>query len=75
MNPAASHSKYLQAQETLQPYLKKIFAWTKENDLILDPDKSTAALYTPDPAEYNTTLNLRINKTLIPKGKTPEFTG
>src|SRR6476469_6497135 len=24
MNPAASHSKYLQAQETLQPYLEEI---------------------------------------------------
>ena len=51
MNPAASHSKYLQAQETLLPYLEEIFTWTKENDLILNHDKSTATLFTLDPAE------------------------
>ena len=44
-------------------------SWTKENDLILNPDKSTATIFTPDPAEYNKTLNLRINNTLIPKVK------
>src|SRR6478609_5818296 len=48
MHPAASHSKYLQAQETLQPYLEKIFAWTKENDFILNPDKSTATFFKPE---------------------------
>jgi len=66
MNPAASHHNYLKAQETLQPYLEEIYSWTKENDLILNPDKSTATLFTPDPAKYNKTLNLRINNTLIP---------
>ena len=73
MNHAASHHNYLKAQETLQPYLEEIFFWTKENDLILIPDKSTATLFTPDPAEYNKTLNLRINNTLIPTAKTPKY--
>ena len=75
MNPAAAHCKYLKAQETLQPYLEEIYTWTKENDLILNPDKSTATLFTPDPAEYNTTLNLRINNTLIPTVKNPKILG
>src|SRR6476469_8017704 len=71
MNPAASHHNYLKAHETLQPYLEEIYSWTKENDLILNPDKSIATLFTPDPAEYNKTLNLRINNTLIPTVKNP----
>src|SRR6476469_1338454 len=68
MNPAACHHNYLTAQETLQPYLEEIYSWTKENDLILNPDKSTATLFTPDLAEYNKTLNLRINNILIHTG-------
>src|SRR6476469_4015966 len=71
MNPAASDHNYLKAQENLQPYLEEIHSWTKENDLILNSDKSTATLFTPDPAEYNKTLNLRINNTLIPTVKNP----
>src|SRR6476661_2097300 len=69
MNPAASHHNYLKAQETLQPYLEEIYSWTKENDLILNPDKSTATFFTPDPAEYNKRLNPRIYNTLIPTVK------
>ena len=62
MNPVASHKNYHKAEELLQPYLQIIYDWTTENDLILNPDKSTATLLTPDPAEFNTILNL---------GKTP----
>src|SRR5207244_8776139 len=54
------------AQNRIQPYLNDIFTWTKQNDLQLNPDKSTSTLFTPDPAEYNTTLKLTINNTLIP---------
>src|SRR6476619_4301071 len=73
MNPAASHHNYLKAQETLQPYLEEIYSWTNESDLILNPDKSTATLFPPDPAEYNNTLNLRINNNLIPTVKNPKI--
>src|SRR6476661_1055901 len=75
MKPAASHHNYLKAQETLKPYLEEIYSRTKENNLILNPDKSTATLFTPDPAEYNKTLNLRINNTLIPTVKNPKILG
>src|SRR6476469_5862347 len=75
MNPAVSHHNYLKAQETLQPYLEEIYFWTKENDLILNPEKSTATLFTPHPAKYNKTLNLKINNTLIPTVKNPKILG
>src|SRR2546426_4880100 len=51
------------------------FTWTKQNDLQLNPDKSTSTLFTPDPAEYNTTLNLTINNTLIPTIRNPKILG
>src|SRR6476469_7694738 len=75
MNPVTSHHNYLKAQETLQPYPEEIYSWTKENDLILNPDKFTSSLFTPDPAEYNKTLNLRINNTVIPTVKNPKILG
>ena len=81
MNPASSHKNYQIAKQNIQPYLQDIFAWTKSNDLILNPDKSndlilnpdksTSTLFTPDPAEYNTELNLTINNTIIPTVKNP----
>src|SRR2546426_449458 len=63
------------AQNRIQPYLNDIFTWTKQNDLQLNPDKSTSTLFTPDPAEYNTTLNLTINNTLIPAIRNPKILG
>ena len=75
MNPTASHVDYKIAQNNLQPYLEDIFDWTKRNDLILNPDKSTVTLFTPDPAEYETILNLTINNTIIPTVKNPKILG
>ena len=45
----------------IQPYLHKVFAWTKQNNLLLNPDKTTCTLFTPDPAEYTSNLDLTIN--------------
>src|SRR5207244_5875770 len=42
-------------------------------ELKLNPDKSASTLFTPDPAEYNTTLNLTINNTLIPTIRNPKI--
>src|SRR5437870_7222710 len=63
------------AQGRIQPYLNDIFTWTKQNDLQLNPDKSTSTLFTPYPAEYNTTLNLNIDNTLIPTIRNPKILG
>src|SRR3989441_8976582 len=75
MNPAASHTNYHTAELLLQPYLQDIFNWTKTNDLILNPDKSTATLFTPDTHEHNVTLNLTINNVIIPTVKNPKILG
>lgn len=75
MNPAASHSKYKEAEQRLQPYLHDIFEWTKRNDLMLNPDKSTATLFTSCTREQNTTLSLSINNVTIPTVKNPKILG
>ena len=66
---------YHTAELLLQPYLQDIFNWTKTNDLILNPDKSTATLFTPDTHEHNVTLNLTINNVIIPTVKNPKILG
>ena len=61
------------AQQQVQPYLQEIFDWTKQNQLTLNASKSTTTLFTPDPAEYNTTLTLQINNTTLPINKEPKI--
>ena len=75
INILSSHNTIKEAENRLQPYLHDIFNWTQENDLQLNADKSTATLFTPDPAEYNTTLNLTINNAIIPTVKNPKILG
>jgi hypothetical protein len=75
MFPAASHHKYKAAEQLLQPYLQDIYRWTKDNDLLLNPSKSTATLFTPDTHEHNITLNLSINNVTIPTTKNPKILG
>ena len=43
----------------------KFFTWTKQNNLTLNPDKTTCSLLTPDPAEYKSNLDLKINNTAL----------
>src|SRR6185436_17259905 len=75
MNPAASHSDHKTAEKRLQPYLHDIFNWTKRNDLKLNPDKSTATLFTPSKLEHKITLDLSINNIIIPTVKHPKILG
>ena len=44
----------------------KSFCLDKPNNLILNPDKTTFTLFTPDPAEYKSKLDLKINNTALP---------
>ena len=48
------------AKKYIQPYLQKVFAWSKQINLILNPDKTTCILFTPDPAEYTSSLGQKI---------------
>ena len=37
----STHISTCAAKKYIQPYLHKVFAWTKRNNLTLDPDKTT----------------------------------
>ena len=37
----STHISTCAARKYIQPYLHKVFAWTKRNNLTLDPDKTT----------------------------------
>ena len=63
------------AKKYIQPYLHKVFAWTKQNNLILKPDKTTFTLFTPDPAEYKSNLNLKIHNNVLPMAAHPTILG
>jgi len=75
MNTLSSHQKINIIEQRLQPYLNDIHTWTQQNNLQLNADKSTATLFTPDPAEYNTEINLTINNDKIPTIKNPKILG
>ena len=53
------------AKKYIHLYLHKVFAWTKQNNLTLNPDKTTCTLFIPDPAEYKSNLDLTINNTAL----------
>ena len=55
----STHTSTNAAKKYIQPYLQKVFAWTKQNNLILNPDKTTCTLFTPDPSEYTSNLDLK----------------
>ena len=38
----------------------------KQNNLIVNPDKTTCTLFTLDPAEYTSNLDLKINNNVLP---------
>ena len=58
-----------------QPYIQKVFAWTKQNNLILHPDKTTCTLFTPDPAEYTSNLDLKIQNNALLMATHPKVLG
>ena len=70
-----SNHNYKIAEQTIQPYLESIHAWTTANNLQLNASKSTATLFTPDPAEYSAELTLQINNTQVPTVKNPKILG
>ena len=61
----STHTSTSAAKKYIQPYLHKVFAWTKQNNLTLTPDKTTCTLFTPNPTEYKSNLDLKINNTAL----------
>ena len=50
------------AKKYIQPYLHKVFVWTKQNNFTLNADKTPLfTLFTPYPAENKCNLDLKIN--------------
>ena len=72
---------HLHTQARVQPrntynhtYIKK-FAWTKQNNLTLNPDKTTCTLYITDHAEYKRNLDLKVNNTALSMATHPNVRG
>ena len=71
----STHTSMSAAKKYIQPYLHTVFAWTKQNNLILNPGKSTYTLFTPDPAEYTSNLHLKIHNNALPMATHPKILG
>ena len=71
----STHTSTSAAKKYIQPYLHKVFAWTKQNNLLLNPDKTTCTLFTPDPAEYTSNLDLTINNKALLMATHPKVLG
>ena len=71
----SKHTRTSAAKKYIQPYLHTVFAWTKHNNLIVNPDKTTCTLFTPDPAEYMINLDLKIHNTVLPMATHPKVLG
>ena len=61
----STHTSTSAAKKYIQPYLHKVFAWTKQNNLLLNPDK----------AEYTSNLDLTINNKALPMATHPKVLG
>ena len=59
-----THTSMSAARQYIQPYVHKVYNWTQHNNLIINPDKTTCTLFTPDPAEYNYTHHIHYTDTL-----------
>ena len=61
------------AQLLIQPYFYKIYKWATTNNLHINTAKTITTLFTPDAAEYDTTLSLKLNNQTLPTTKHPKF--
>ena len=71
----STHTSTSAAKKYIQPYLHKVFAWTKQNNLLLNPDKTICTMFRPDPAEYTSNLDLTINNKALPMAMHPKALG
>ena len=71
----STHTSTSAVKKCIQPNLHTVFAWTKQNNLTLNPDKTTCTLFTPDPAEYKSNLDLNINNTALRMATHPKVLG
>ena len=71
----STHTSMSAARKYKQPYIHKVYDWAQHNNLIINPDKTTCTLFTPDPAEYNSNLGLNINNKALLMALHPKVLG
>ena len=71
----SSHPNINTATQNLLPYHNEIHTWAHNNNLQINPTKTTSTLITPDPLEYNKPLNIHINNTPILTTSNPTILG
>ena len=71
----STHNDINIAKANIQSYLHEIHTWTQINNLILNRDKTTYTLFTQDPAEYSTQLELQIDNITLPMNINPKILG
>ena len=71
----STHNDIIIAKANTQSYLHEIHAWTQTNNIILNHDKTTCTLFTPDTTEYSTQLELQIDNIPLPMNINPKIIG
>ena len=71
----STHISTSAAKKYIQPYLHKVFAWTKQNYLLLNPDKTTCTMFTLDPAEYTSKSRPNNKQQSTTHGNAPKGSG
>ena len=71
----STHTSTNVAKKYIQPYIHKVFAWTKQNNLILNPEKKICTLFTPDHAEYTSNLDIKNKQQCTTHGNSPKGSG
>ena len=54
-------------------YIHKVFAWTKHNNFVFNPDKTTCILFNADLAEYKSNRDHKITTLHYPWQRTQRF--
>ena len=68
----STHTSASAANKCIQPYLHTGFAWTQQNNITLNPHKTTC---TPDSAEYTSNQDLKVNNTALHMATHPKVLG
>ena len=71
--PSPSHLHTHTSKSAAKHNIHNVFAWTRQNNHTLNPDKTNYTLFTPDLAEYKSNLDLKINNTYYPWQCTQRF--
>ena len=71
----STHTNISAAKKYIQPYLHKGFFLTKQNNLTPNPDKTTCTLFTSDPEEYKSNMDVKINNTALRMATHPKVLG